>query len=291
MTKKSWSVTFFQYLLMYKIFFFIFLVCTSLSSPGQGHWLVPQRYFYSIREMAYIQLRDGPEKKGLAETIPVTAINSILHYRPNGSVTSLDKLVANPDKDSIALPLQEAGTHMVILQQNRGPVTIPVDSLEKLFLPDEVPAKFRNEPNNFTPKKEIHIQVQESLKTLLQVSEDLTNACTHPSGLLLDIIPEENPNTIPRPSWREGPVNERFRILLKGKPLAHTWVAVTYQVSGKGWQTMQLQTDKKGRILAERHPGAYRLSCIYSQPSENDPAFELVYYWGSLYFDYSQYFR
>lgn len=236
-------------------------------------------------------MRDGPEKERLAETIPVTAIKSILHYRPNGSVTSIEKLVADPDKDSIALPLQEAGTHMVILQQNRGPVTIPVDSLANLFYLGGVPAIFRNEPNDFTPKKEIHILVQESLKTLLQVSEDLTNACTQPSSLLLDIIPEENPNTVPRPGWKEGPVNERFRVLFKGKPLAHTWVAVTYQVPGKGRQTMRLQTDKKGRIVAERHPGAYRLSCIYSQPSENDPAYELVYYWGSLYFDYSQYFR
>jgi hypothetical protein len=275
---------------MYKIIFLVFFVCASLSSPGQEHWLVPQRYFYSIREMAYIQIKTGQNKNGSTTSLPLSSIKTLQHYRPNGSVSSLENLLTDPDKDSIALPLQEAGTHMIVLQQTRGPVTLPVDSLENLFPMEDISAKRRNAQKD-TPPKETRILIQESLKTLIQVSEVLTNACTQPSKLILDIIPEENPNTVPRPGWKEGPVTEKFLVHFKGKPLPHASVVVSYQVPGKGWQSVRLQTDKRGRIVAERHPGSYRISCVYSEPAENDPANELLYYWGSLCFDYSQYFR
>lgn len=233
----------------------------------------------------------GQNKDGLTKTIPVSSIQTFLHYRPNGTIPSIENLLANPNSDSIALPLQEAGTHMIVLQQSRGPQLIPVDSLEKLFSSEGVPIKTENGENLFLSRKEVRVEIRESLKTLIQVSGVLTNACIQSSKLLLDIIPEINPNAVPRPGWKEGPVTVRFRVLFKGKPLAYTWVVVSYQIPGKGWQTSRLQTNKRGWIEADRHPGAYRLSCVYSKPTENDPAIDLEYYWGSLRFDYSQYFR
>ncbi|MDE3252421.1 MAG: DUF4198 domain-containing protein [Bacteroidota bacterium] len=276
---------------MYKITVLFLFAFASLPSMAQDHWLVPQRFFYSIREMAYIRMDSLQKRIASSEELPVNPIKTFLHYRPDGTIRSIEDLLPDPNRDSIALPLQEAGTHMIVLQESREPVTLLQDSLVKWLASEDITGNLPNGANGISPKKEISIRVQESLKTLLQVSEVLTNACTQPSKLLLDIIPEENPNAVPRPGWKEGPVMERFRILFKGKPLARAWVKVTYQIPGKGWQSIRLQTDKRGRIVAERHPGVYRISCAYWQASEKDPANALDYYWGSLNFAYSQYFR
>ncbi len=260
----------------------LLFVCVSAPSISQEYWLAPQRYYYSIREMAYIQLKGADKKE------PANSIEDFLHYRPNGTIVSIGNLLS---RDSIALPLQETGTHMIALQRSQELERRVFDSFYTDPKREDHPGTEKPNQKTTGKRQDENIMVQQSLKTLVQVGGTLSDACIRPTGLLLDIIPEENPYSVPQPGRKERPVTVRFRVLFQGIQLPNARVIITYQLPGKGWKNEYLVTNKRGWVLAERHTGAYRVSCIYQKPSENDPSNRMEYYFGSLSFDYSQYFR
>ena len=176
-------------------------------------------------------------------------IQQLIHYTPSDDLVDIsDKLSANKG-DSLLLPLPDEGTHMIIFNSN----------------------------NSFI-----------SIKTILQVSSTLTDACTKPTTLPLDIIPEKNPYAVQAGS--KNAVKVRFRVLFQYKPLAGALVKAWYHVPGKAIQLDTLRTDKKGWITADRHPGRYMISCVHMDHTPADKEAEWLSYWGSLSFEYSQFF-
>ncbi len=77
---------------------------------------------------------------------------------------------------------------------------------------------------------------------------------------------------------------------LHSNPLAGALVKVWYHQPGKPVQMDTLRTDKRGWITAQRHPGPYMVSCVYMEHTPDDKEAEWQSYWGSLSFEYSQFF-
>jgi hypothetical protein len=52
-----------------------------------------------------------------------------------------------------------------------------------------------------------------------------------------------------------------------------------------------VRTNKKGWITGEKHPGPNMVSCVYMERNKADTVAQWQSYWGSLTFEYPQFFQ
>ncbi len=215
-------------------------------------------------------------------------IQQLIHYTPSDDLVDIsDKLSLNKG-DSLLLPLPDEGTHMIIFNSNNSFISLEAAKFNEYLMEAGLnnAAAYRKENNEEDKKSTEHYQ--RSIKTILQVSSKLTDACTKPTSLPLDIIPEKNPYEVQAGS--KNAIKVRFQVLFQKKALAGALVKIWYHVPGKIIQMDTLRTDKKGWVNADRHPGRYMISCIHMEHTPADNEAEWQSYWGSLSFEYSQFF-
>jgi uncharacterized GH25 family protein len=267
------------------------IIVISIIAPAHEFWLSPQKFFYSIREMANIRFLLGEGFKGDNWSGNREKIEQLVYYTPSGKMVDISDKVSLNKGDSLQLPLQESGTHMIIFNSKNSFISLDATKFNAYLQEDGLDNAIRYRKENHQENQKSTEHYQRSIKTLLQISEKSTDACTKPTSLPLDIIPEINPYAIPILDSKKGPVKVRFRILFKGQPLVNTLVKIWYRLPGKIPRMDTFRTDKKGRITAERHPGPYMVSCVYMERTTGNEEAEWQSYWGSLSFEYSQFFR
>ncbi len=217
-------------------------------------------------------------------------VQQLVHYTPSGEITNIASLLSGNKGDSLQLPLQEEGTHMIIFNSNNSFLSLDAAKFNNYLKEDGLENAIAYRKENKEEDKISTEHYQRSIKTLLQVSYPLTDACIKPTSLPLDIIPEQNPYEVPVGS-NESLLKVRFRVLFKGTPLDHTLVKVFYHLPGtKEVKTEILQTNKKGWVTANRHPGPYLVTCVHMEHTSNDTEAEWQSYWASLSFEYAQFF-
>ena len=267
------------------------VVCiVSMIASAHEFWLSPQKFFYSIRETAQIRFSVGENFIGQNWSGSRLKIRALLHYSPTDSITDLSARLSENPGDSLALPLPEAGTHMVTFHSTNSFIQLEPEKFNAYLKEDGLDniIFYRNAHNQTAEAgKEYY---QRSVKTILQVGDPLTDACTKPTSLPLDIIPEMNPYTIPSRLMKQGLLKVRFRVLFLGKPLENALVKVWYHLPNKSVQMNEYRADKKGWITTLRHPGPFMVSCVHMEPNKSDTLASWQSYWGSLSFEYSQFF-
>ncbi|MEO8171668.1 MAG: DUF4198 domain-containing protein [Sediminibacterium sp.] len=275
---------------MKKIILLFLITIVSLFAWAHEFWFMPNKFFYSIREVARIRFMVGEGFEGENWSGNKEKIQQLFHYTPSEEIIDIsEKLSAHPG-DSLQLPLQEEGTHMVVFNSNNSFISLESEKFNEYLKEDGLDnaARYRKEHNEENKKSTEHYQ--RSIKTLLQVGYKLTDACTKTTVLPLDIIPEKNPYAIPSGRSSTAPVKVRFRVLFQHNPLPGALVKIWYREPGKKAQMDTLRTDKKGWVTAQRHVGRYMVSCVYMAHTPDDKEAEWQSYWGSLSFEYSQFF-
>ncbi len=253
-------------------------------------WLQPQKFFYSIREVARIRFLAGEGFAGENWAGNKDRIQQLLHYVPSGDIVNVADKISGNKGDSLQLPLQDEGTHMVTFNSNNSFISLDAEKFNNYLKEEGLDnAILYRKQNNEADKKSTE-HYQRSIKTLLQVSYRLTDACIRPTNLPLDIIPEQNPYAVTVGS-RESLLKVRFKVLFNKEPLNNALIKVWYHLPGKKETQMDtLRTNKRGWVTADRHPGPYLLTCVYMEHTPYDKEAEWQSYWSSLSFEYSQFF-
>ncbi len=264
------------------------IIITSIASAHE-FWLHPQKYFYTIRETANIRFSVGENFEGENWKGNKDKIAQLAYFTPSGNVVDIAKRLSGNMGDSIQLPLQEEGTHMVIFNSTNSFIKLDADKFNAYLKEDGHDATSRYRKDQGEEKKAGTEHYQRSVKTILQVSDKLTNACTEATSLPLDIIPAENPYSMPDPSTNKK-IMVRFRVLFQGDPLPNALVKAWYNIPGKGPGMDSVRTNKKGWVSLERHPGRYMVSCVHMEPAAKDGEADWQSFWGSLTFEYSHYY-
>jgi hypothetical protein len=252
-------------------------------------WLSPQKFFYSIRETAHIRFNVGENFTGENWGGNKTKIQQLLHYTPSDTIINLSSRLSENKGDSLSLPLPETGTHMVVFHSTNSFIKLEAEKFNGYLQEDGLDnvVSYRKEHNQMQNEgKEYY---QRSVKTILQVGDNLTDACTKPTSLPLDIIPEINPYTLPAELTKQGLLKVRFQVLFRGKPLDNALVKIWYRTPKKV-EMEDLRADKKGWIITERHPGPFMVSCVHMERNTTDTLADWQSYWGSLSFEYSHFF-
>jgi hypothetical protein len=262
----------------------------SLYAMAHEFWLLPQKFFYTIREVAHIRFFVGEDFKGANWSGNKERIRQLTYYPPSSDIIDISSNLSLNKGDSLLLPLQEEGTHMVIFNSNNSFISQDAAKFNDYLTEDGLDNVMNYRREHQEENKTSTEHYQRSVKTIVQVSGKLTDACTSATTLPLDIIPEENPYSIPVLNGKEGLVKVRFRILFNKQPLYHALVKVWYHLPGNVLQTDTFRTNKRGWITADRHPGHYLVSCVHMEPTPADKEAEWQSYWASLSFEYSQFF-
>ncbi len=275
---------------MKKTLLLLCIIVLSVIAFAHEFWLNPKKYFYSIRETANIRFAVGENFQGENWKGNKEKIVQLVHFSPSDNVVDISNRISANAGDSLQLPLQEEGTHMVIFNSTNSFIRLESDKFTEYLKDDGHDAAILYRKKHGEESKAGTEHYQRSVKTILQVSGKLTDACTQPTGLPLDIIPYENPYTIPDPSSNKKAIMVKFRVLFNGEPLENALVRGWYRIPGKGLKVDSARTSKKGWVTLERHPGPYMVSCVHMEHTQKDPEADWQSYWGSLSFEYSQYF-
>ena len=255
-------------------------------------WFQPQKFFYSIREVAKIRFVVGENLEGENWNGNKSRIIELAHFTPSGNVLDISANLSENKGDSVQLPLQEEGTHMITFLSTNSFISLDAEKFNEYLKEDGLDnvALYRKENHEENKKSTEHYQ--RSIKTILQVGEKITDACTKPTSLPLDIIPDTNPYVIPLQGFKQSQLKVRFRVLFNNEPLNNALVRIWYHMPGKaGVRVDSFITNKKGWITADRHPGRCMISCVHMEHTPEDKEAEWQSYWGSLSFEYSQFFQ
>lgn len=278
---------------MKKLLLLLAITVISVLAVAHEFWLWPQKFFYTIREVAIIRFTVGENFKGENWAGNKEKVQQLYYYTPLGDIVDVSANLSLNKGDSLKLPLQQEGTHMIIFNSNNSLISSEPEKFNEYLKDDGLDNVLLYRKENKEENKKSTEHYQRSVKTLLQVNSNssrTTDACINPTTLPLDIIPEENPYSPPIQVSRESAVKVRFKVLFRGQPLNNALVKTWYHVPGKGVKTDTLRTNKRGWITADRHPGPYMVSCVYMEHTPADKEAEWQSYWGSLSFEYSQFF-
>lgn len=260
------------------------IVVLACFAAAHEFWLLPNKFYYTIREVAIIRFKVGENFSGENWRGDSSKVSLLVYVKPSGETENLAAAISGRPGDSLRVPLQEEGTHMVIFNSTNSFISLEPEKFNAYLRADgldEATAfrKQRKEENK--TGTELY---QRSVKTIFQAGSTLTNACTEPTDLPLDIIPFQNPYMVPKP----GKV--RFRVLFKKHPLPNALVRFWYETKGKGVQTDSARTNNRGFVNGNRYPGHFMVSCVHMEHTRNNTGAEWQSYWGSLSFEYSQFF-
>ena len=266
------------------------IIVLSAIAFAHEFWLHPQKYFYNIRETANIRFSVGENFTGDNWKGNKDKITLLLHYTPSSNQYDISGLISANPGDSLQLPLKEEGTHMIVFNSTNSFIKLEADKFNAYLKEDGLTEVARYRKDHGEEKADGTEHYQRSVKTILQVSGKLTDVCTQPTSLPLDIVPAENPYSIPNPASNSKRVMVKFRVIFKGEGLANALVKAWYHTPGKGPGIDSVRSNKKGWVSLERHPGPYMVSCVYMERQPKGREADWQSYWGSLNFEYSQFF-
>ncbi|MBV9986586.1 MAG: DUF4198 domain-containing protein [Chitinophagaceae bacterium] len=250
-------------------------------------WLQPQKFYFTVREIANIRFQVGEHFSGENWGGGPDKVQQLIHYAPSGVQTDLALLIKNQG-DSVQLPLREEGTHMLVFNSTSSFIRLEADKFNQYLAEEglQEALQYRRQHHELqVPGREYY---QRSVKTIFQAGSKITDSCIVPSILPLDVIPEENPYMVPIGSNRDK-VKVRFQVLFYGQPLYNALVKCSYY-RGTTRTEDTGRTNRRGLISFDRHPGPNLLSCVHMERNLTDTVADWQSYWGSLSFDYSQFF-
>lgn len=275
---------------MKKILISSCLLFIVIALSGHEFWLQPGKYFYNIREIADISFRVGENFTGENWSGNRNKIKMLTHVLPSGTSIDLANKISLTKGDSIKLPLQQEGTHMILFNSTNSFIDLEPEKFKAYLEEDGLTDAIEYRSKNGESLKNGKEYYQRSVKTILQVGNERTDACTAPAGLPLDIIPIENPYTPPGLRPKQDLPSVRFRVLFKGKPLANHLVKTWYR-NESGEMTMEsYKTNSRGFISAKRHSGKFMVSTVYMERNNADTVADWQSYWASVNFEYSSFF-
>jgi uncharacterized GH25 family protein len=268
---------------------YCFLLLAMVLS-GHEFWLQPGKYFYNIREIADISFRVGENFTGENWSGNRDKIKMLTHILPNGTSVDLSGRISLTKGDSLKLPLQQEGTHMILFNSTNSFIDLEPEKFKAYLEEDGLMDAIIYRSKNGESLKNGKEYYQRSVKTIIQVGNERTDACTKPTALPLDIIPIENPYTPPGLRPTQDLPSVRFRILFKGKPLANHLVKTWFR-NESGQTTMETyKTNSRGLISAKRHSGKFMVSTVYMERNNADTIADWQSYWASVNFEYSSFF-
>ncbi|HEY6925564.1 MAG TPA: DUF4198 domain-containing protein [Steroidobacteraceae bacterium] len=261
--------------------FFIAAACGCWSCAAHDFWVQPTDFWVQPDALTAMTLQVGHGPYRQRSPIPAARITRFEALGPKGALDLRIRLHPGSGPADGNFQLNERGTHVLVLE---------TDDKAQSHLPA---IRFNDylRAEGLTPALEQRIRTKRMdaegsecysrrAKVLVQVGDPSSNdiarlqqAVTRPVGLPLEIVPEQNPYSEPRPPALS------VRVLYQRRPLAGALVKLTQLEHDSAPLETQL-TDPAGRAVFHMPAeGTWLLNVIWTRPlprsSETD--FETIF--------------
>lgn len=254
---------------------------TSLISVGLafGHefWLQPSRFFANVGDRIDVQVLVGEGFLGERSEGKKNRIIQYRHYTAGG-ITDLAPTLMGDTYGDVSVSLTVPGTHLFSFANTPKFLAMKADSF-LLYLQedgiDNVIEARRQRGETDKPSRELY---QRCAKTLVQVGPKADNTFAKNTGLMLEIIPSQNPY-----SQRLGQLAE-FRILFGNKPLTNASVRYWNRDASNQLHEERRRSDAQGHVRFRLRAGSNMVSLVHMVPEKDTTEADWHSYWGSLTF-------
>jgi len=258
-------------------------ICSSWSCGAHDFWVQPGNFWVRPDTVTPLTLQVGHGPYRQRSPISATRITRFDALGPKGSLIDLrSRLHPGNGPEDGNLQLEEPGTYLLVLEtDNKAQSHLPAirfnDYLQAEGLTPALQQRIRTKRMDADGSE----CYSRRAKVLVQVGDASGNpdartsqqAVTQPVGLPLEIVPEQNPYTEPRPATLS------VRVLYERRPLARALVKLT-QLEHDSAPLEAQWTDAAGRAVFHMPgEGGWLLNVIWTRPlprtSETD--FETIF--------------
>lgn len=260
---------------------FLIIVFLLFLVPVNAHefWIQPAKYFANAGEVIGLNFFVGEHFKGERWGGGGRRVTT-LNYFHHGTVDNLTKSVAYQDSTlNLSVTLAKSGTHAITIATNNSYIELESDKFEAYLKEDglEHIQEWRASKNKSKEKSREYYQ--RCARTLIQVGATKDQGYRASSGMVLEIVSQENPY-LQKPG---APVH--YQILYKNKPLAKALVRFWYRDPAGLVSEEKQRSDDEGKVSFElKKKGEYLVSVVWMEPWLDDNKADVISTWGSLTF-------
>ncbi|SNC59358.1 Uncharacterized conserved protein, contains GH25 family domain [Hymenobacter gelipurpurascens] len=246
-------------------------------------WLEPAQFTVLPGTTMQVRIFTGENFRGTHWKGHARRITQLLHATPTG----LQDLTS-PAADTLqtTLTFRQPGTHLVALATDNAFLTMEPQPFAAYLRAEGLEHVLAQRKERGEAEKPAREAYRRCATTLLQVGapvpSDTARAWSRPTGLALEILPEQNPYFL-----KPG-MSITLRVLAEGRPVAGQLVRVWQRGVSPAQPPLQLHSNQNGRVLLRLlSPGHYLISTVRMVPSSNRTQADWQSTWSTLTFAFS----
>lgn len=257
------------------------MIGTALSVVAHEFWIFPSTFFAKIGEVVELSINVGEDYVGERWGGGSRRVARLRVITPSND-TDVTNSVTQSDADVQLKPftVEQDGTHILALETNNSFIELEPQKFDDYLKEDGLDNALAYRKKNGETQKNGRELYRRCAKTLIQVGEVNNPKIIQNTGMVLEIIPLQNPYFLPK----GNPLTCQF--LYEGKPLKNTLVRCWRRANGKTALEFK-RSNAEGKAtfsLPKKGNATYMVSMVNMVRLQNDPQADWQSTWGSLTF-------
>ncbi len=264
---------------MKKIFTLITLLVFSASSFAHEYWFEADKFFLAPKESTAVHLFVGEALKHDEERAFQLSKTTMFRLFSDGNSLDLKTKVKDEALPIYNFEAEKSGNYLLALERNWSYIKLSPKDFEDYLREDGMEYIIAERAKLGESQKEGSERYSRFLKTLLQVGAEKDATFKKKAGLMLEIVPLENPY-----SKKIGD-NLKFQVLFDGKPLSGKTVFADNK-DGADVTNQKLKTDGQGKVSVKLdRQGVWLVRLVFMQRCKTDCAeADWESFWGGFSF-------
>ncbi|GAB2793242.1 hypothetical protein HNQ93_003722 [Hymenobacter luteus] len=268
---------------IYPLLLFAAISLLAGTALAREFWLEPARFFVPPGTAVHLRRLVGQNFRGETWAGKSSRVTHLVHLAPGAAPANLLPLATATDTLATTLTLRQPGTHLVALATTEAFTTLPAPDFTAYLQAEQldyVLALRQQRGQQTQPGREAY---RRCAKTLIQVGTptptDTARAWSRAVGLPLELVPEQNPATLPVGG------SLTVRVLSNGRPVAGQPVRLWQRPATARALVSTLRSNQNGRVLFRiSGPGEYLVSSVRMVAAPAGQAADWLSTWTTLTF-------
>lgn len=253
------------------------------TAVAREFWLEPARFFVPPGAAVHLRRLVGQNFRGVAWAGQSNRVVRLLHLAPGAAPADLRPSATAADTLATTLTLRQPGTHLVALATNETITTLSATDFTAYLQAEHLDYVLALRQQRGQQQLLGREAYRRCAKTLIQVGAptptDTARAWGRTVGLPLELVPEQNPVTLPLGAGLT------VRVLADGRPMAGQPVRLWRRGTAPQAFISTLRSNQNGRVLFRiSGPGEYLVSSVRMAAAPAGQAADWVSTWTTLTF-------
>ncbi len=260
----------------------ILLTVFCISSTflfGHEFWLMPTKFKVKINESFALAFYVGEDFIGEIWENRKERTLKLTHFTGKNQ-TDLTDLAIKSDTNSIILSFANEGTHLLAMESKNSFIALEAEKFNAYLIDDGIDDIYELRRKNGDLNKPSRELYRRCSKTLIQVGAKTDNTFKINAGMLLEIIPLQNPYTA-----KMGDIMTA-KVFFNGKPLKNKMIVTWNKTMTTKTRQQKLRTNKYGQVsFPLDQKGQWMISTVQMIPLIDNSEGNYQSYWGNLTFE------